>query len=132
MIARRGGTVPLDSVGGLVAIVDGEPAGIATFLIDGSEVEVITLDCFTCGVGVGTAVFEGVAQLGRQAGCLRLWLVTTNENVDALRFYTRRGLRLVAVHRGAVASARLRKPAIPLRDEHGVAIEDELEFERFI
>jgi hypothetical protein len=42
------------------------------------------------------------------------------------------GLRLVAVHRGAVASARLRKPAIPLRDENGVAIEDALEFERGI
>jgi len=35
--------------------------------------------------GVGTAPIEAVQQLAAQHGCARLWLITTNDNVDALR-----------------------------------------------
>ena len=55
--------------------------------------------------------------------------MTTNDNLGALRFYQRRGLRLVAVHRGAVDHARAVKPAIPRVGEHGIEIHDELELE---
>jgi hypothetical protein len=56
-------------------------------------------------------------------------VITTNDNLDAIRFYQRRGMRLVAVHRGAVDEARRIKPSIPLIGEHGIPIHDELEFE---
>ena len=62
-------------------------------------------------------------------GCSRTWLITSNDNVNAIRFYQRRGMRLVAVHRGAIDEARQLKPSIPLVGKHGIPIHDELEFE---
>ena len=59
----------------------------------------------------------------------RLWLVTTNDNLDALRFYQRRGLRITAVAAGAVDEARKIKPGIPLLGDHGIAIRDEITLE---
>ena len=55
--------------------------------------------------------------------------MTSNDNLDALRFYQRRGMRIVAVHRGAVDEAREVRPSIPLVGEHGIEIHDELELE---
>ena len=88
--------------------------------------EVLTLHAAERGRGVGTALIEAAAErLGR------LWLITTNDNVDALRFYQRRGFRLVALHRGAVDESRARlKPEIPETGDHGIPLRDELELER--
>jgi len=62
-------------------------------------------------------------------GCRRVWLITSNDNLDALRFYQRRGLRLVAVHRGAIDEARRVKPSIPATGEYGIPVRDEIELE---
>jgi hypothetical protein len=67
---------------------------------------------------------------GRQ-GCARLWVITTNDNVDALRFYQRRGFCLAAVHRGAVDRSRASlKPEIPAVGAYGIPLRDEIELER--
>ena len=66
----------------------------------------------------------------RPSGARRLWLITTNDNVDALRFYQRRGFRLVRVHAGAVDRSRAAlKPGIPEAGDHGIPLRDELELE---
>ncbi|MDZ4064196.1 MAG: GNAT family N-acetyltransferase, partial [Coriobacteriia bacterium] len=63
------------------------------------------------------------------AGCLRMWLVTTNDNRTAQDFYRKRGWAQSAVYPGAVREARILKPEIPLVGEQGTPIEDEIEFE---
>lgn len=113
----------------LLAIVNGQTAGLATFAIEGDRCELVTLDALTRGHGIGTALLDAVAREARDHGCSRLWLITSNDNLDALRFYQRRGLRLVAVHHGAIDAARALKPSIPLVGEHGIPIHDELELE---
>jgi hypothetical protein len=52
--------------------------------------------------------------------CDRLRLVTTNDNIRALRFYQRRGWRMAALHLDAVDAARKIKPEIPalVRSRH--------------
>jgi ribosomal protein S18 acetylase RimI-like enzyme len=57
-------------------------------------------------------------------------LTTTNDNVDALRFYQRRGFRLAALRPGAVDEARRIKPEIPQVGEHGIPLHDELDLVR--
>ena len=58
------------------------------------------------------------------------WLITTNDNLDALRFYQRRGFRITAIHAGAVDDSRARlKPEIPEAGDHGIPLRDELELE---
>ena len=63
------------------------------------------------------------------AGCRRVWLITTNDNLRALRFYQRRGFRLVAVHPNALARSRELKPSIPEIGLDGIPLRDELELE---
>jgi GNAT superfamily N-acetyltransferase len=76
--------------------------------------------------GVGTALLAAVERKAR-----RLWLLTTNDNVDALRFYQRRGFRLAELHPGGVEESRARlKPEIPETGEYGIPIRDELILEK--
>jgi ribosomal protein S18 acetylase RimI-like enzyme len=89
----------------------------------------VTLDAFTEGQGIGSALLDAVTDEARRQGCRRLWLITTNDNLHALRFYQRRELRLVSVHRDAVDDARQLKPSIPLVGEYGIPLHDELELE---
>jgi GNAT superfamily N-acetyltransferase len=112
------------------AVVEGdEPTGLLTYAIDGESCEIVTIDSVAECRGVGTALVEAVKEAARDAGCSRLWLITTNDNLPAQRFYERRGFALVAVHRGAASESRKLKPEMPLVGAGGIPIEDELELE---
>jgi ribosomal protein S18 acetylase RimI-like enzyme len=111
---------------GFVAEEDGRPVGLLTYRVWDDDCEVVTIDAFETRRGVGTALIEALADLGYR----RLWLITTNDNTGAQRFYERLGFRLVAVHQGAVSRSRVLKPEIPLLSDDGTPIADELEYER--
>ena len=81
--------------------------------------------------GTGTALIEAAGQLARRQGCSRLWVITTNDNVDALCFCQRRGFCLVTVHRGAVDRSRASfKPEISPMGAYGIPLRDEIELEK--
>jgi ribosomal protein S18 acetylase RimI-like enzyme len=112
---------------------DGEArVGAATYHVDGDAAELTSLNAVSSGRGVGTALIRAVERAGRDLGARRLWLITTNDNVDALRFYQRRGFRLAKLHAGAVDEARRIKPTIPEFGEHGIPIHDEIELEKWL
>lgn len=106
-----------------------ELLGLVTYHIEGAACELVSLDSRREGIGIGGALLEAVANAAQAAGCRRLWLITTNDNLHALRFYQRRGWRLVAVHPGAVDAARRLKPTIPLIGLDGIPLHDEIELE---
>jgi len=116
----------------LPALVTDKRDGLATYEVshDGRHAELVTLDAAVPGRGIGTALVAGLVQLLRAQGVTTLHLTTTNDNLTALRFYQRRGFRIVAVHPGAVAAARRLKPTIPECGEHGIPIRDEIVLER--
>ena len=114
---------------GYVAVYHHERAGLITYRVEGNAYEIITLDSLVEGQGLGTALVQAVREAAFEAGCKRLWLITTNENLTALRFWQKRGFSLVRVHRNAVADSRRLKPEIPLTGEHGIPIRDEIELE---
>src|SRR5437867_3460438 len=90
----------------LIAERAGMSSGLVTYRVDGPGCELVTLDALTPYQGTGTVLVEAVARIARGARCTRLWLITTHDNLDALRFYPRRGFVLVAVHRDAVSRAK--------------------------
>jgi ribosomal protein S18 acetylase RimI-like enzyme len=110
--------------------VAGEWEGLVTYRIDGDACEVLTIDAFAPGHGVGSALLDAVVGVARDAGCTRVWLVTTNDNLRARAWYERRGFRLVRVDEGAVDRARALKPIPATNAENGLPIRDELELER--
>ena len=95
----------------------------------GGGCEVITLSSSTEGGGVGSRLLEVAVQAARAAGCVRIYLTTTNDNLHAIGFYQKRGWSLVAVHRDAMTIARRTKPSIPLIGMNGIPLRDELELE---
>jgi GNAT superfamily N-acetyltransferase len=121
---------PLDHPG-LIAERDGSLAGVVTYVLGADECEILTLHASERWRGVGTALVEAVERLAAGRGCRRLWVLTTNDNVDALRFYQRRGFRLAQLHPGAVDRSRERlKPELPEVGDHGIPIRDELVLEK--
>ena len=60
---------------------------------------------------------------------MKLWLMTTNDNTPAMRFYQRRDFELVAFHRDAVSESRKIKSSIPDMGLDGIPIRHEIEME---
>src|SRR4051794_18190990 len=87
---------------GFVVRDAGQPVGLITYTFVDDACEIVTIDSLLPGRGIGTVLVEAVLEVARQANCSRLWLITTNDNVEALSFYRGRGFQLVAVHPHAV------------------------------
>ena len=102
----------------LVGLITYEP-GIESW-------HVLSLDSLVPGCGIGSALLDRVEAAARAAGSPRITLVTTNDNVDAIRFYQRRSYRIASLDPGAVDRARRTKPSIPLIGCHGIPIRDEI------
>ena len=128
-IVTRGRVHCADRLPGFVAEQDGQRWGLVTFRIDGADCEVVSLDSLRERTGVGTALLNAVRDAALEAGCTRIWLITTNDNIAALGFYQRRGWRLAALHRNALAESRRLKPEIPLLGLDGIPLRDEIELE---
>ena len=132
--ARLGELVhPLDHPAFVAEAAEGQLLGMLTYVPgqDWQQCEILTLHADDQWRGTGTALIEAAGQLARQRECSRLWVITTNDNVDALHFYQRRGFCLVRVHRGAVDRSRASlKPEIPAVGAYGIPPRDEIELER--
>ena len=102
-VAAGGGRLHrLDDLPGFAAVsADGTVAGVVTYLIEADVCEVVSIDAVVQGEGVGTALLEATCAAAVAAGCRRVHLITTNDNVDALRFYQRRGFVLIGAAAGS-------------------------------
>lgn len=116
---------------GFVAVEQQDRIGLATYDIAGDECEIVSLDSTRPRIGIGTALLGAVKAEAVKARCRRLWLVTTNDNMNALRFYQKRGFVLVKVNRNAIEFARTLK-SIPLIGAEGIPLRDEIELEMIL
>jgi len=132
LMAIRGHLVRISILPGFVAERAGKVVGFISYRIEDRACEITSLDSLVEGQGIGSALIESVRDTAKAAGCTRLWLITTNDNTDGLRFYQKRGFALVAVHRNAMDVSRRLKPQIPLIGMHGIPLRDEIELEQLI
>jgi ribosomal protein S18 acetylase RimI-like enzyme len=115
---------------GFVALEDGCIVGHASYRGEGDRFELTSITAEPQHAGIGSALLNAVLAAARAAGCRVVWLTTTNDNLDAIRFYQRRGFRLCALRRGAVDDARQTlKPELPQIGSYGIAMRDELDLE---
>ncbi len=129
IIQVRSGTIlHPDQYPGFIAHDEhGKWIGLVTYEIRGDECEIISINSMHSGCGIGTALIEAARDAALQANCKRLWLITTNDNLRALRFYQKRGFRLAALHLNALEESRKLKPQIPLLGNDGIPLRDEIE-----
>lgn len=129
-MVSRGRLFEVADLAGFVAAREGEWLGHAAYDLNRDELEIALLERVVPGAGVGSALIARCAEVALSRGLGRVWLVTSNDNLDALRFYQRRGFVLVALHRDSVTRARAElKPEIGLIGDAGIPIRDELELE---
>jgi GNAT superfamily N-acetyltransferase len=128
-VVSRGKLYHLNDLLGLVAKVGDDRVGLLTFVIAKKELELVTLDSIMEGRGIGTALIDTCLEEAKKKGCKRVWLVTTNDNTEALRFYQRRGFMIHKVYKGAIEKSRKLKPSIPQVGNDGIPIRDEIELE---
>ena len=105
------------------------PVGLLTYRIEGPDCEIVTIDSIAQCEGVGTELIDAVKERAKVKGCRRLWLITTNDNLNALGFYQKRGFRLIAIYANALEASRKLKPQISMKAANGIPIRDELELE---
>jgi predicted acetyltransferase len=129
LIVGHDATYQISHLPGFVARTRGEAVGLVTYHVQNEACEIVSIDSIRPGLGIGTLLLNAVKKIAHQQGCKRLWLITTNDNLNALRFYQKRGFVLVAVHSNAIEQARKVKPQIPLIGEDGIPIRDEIELE---
>lgn len=103
--------------------------GLVTYEIIQDDCEIVTLDSKVNNQGLGTQLMEKVIEKARLNRCKRVWLITTNDNIKALRFYQRYGFEWVAFYKDEIMKSRKLKPEIPEFGNDGIPIKHEIEFE---
>jgi ribosomal protein S18 acetylase RimI-like enzyme len=129
IIVAKGRVIRPADLDGFAVFKGKDPVGLLTYRIEGPDCEIVTIDSTTGGSGIGTALIDAIKQRAKAKGCGRLWLITTNDNLNALRFYQKKGFQIIAVYPNALQESRKLKAQIPMKAANGIPIRDELELE---
>lgn len=102
------------------------------YSICNGECEIVLLESFEENRGIGCALLAEAVKAVKAAkahSCGRVWLITTNDNTRAIRFYQKRNFDMKAIHHNSISASRQLKPEIPLCGNDGIPILHEIEFE---
>lgn len=128
-IISRGKIHKPENLEGFVVEENGEKVGLATIFIENDEMELVTIDSLKQGKGIGKILLNKVINTAKERKLKRLWLITTNDNLNALKFYQKNGFHLVKIYPNAIAESRKIKPQISEIGENGIPLRDEIELE---
>jgi GNAT superfamily N-acetyltransferase len=129
-VVTRGHVHDAAQLPAFLAMYKGKRRGLLTYRIAQDQCEIVTLNSLVENAGIGSMLLAAVERQAAAEKCTRLWLITTNDNTDALRFYQKRGFRIAAIHLGSIKESRRLKPEIPLMGSAGIPILDEIELEK--
>lgn len=128
-IISRGKIYKPENLDSFVAEENNEKLGLITFFIENGEMEIVSFNSMKQGQGIGTMLLEKVVDLGRRNKIKRIFLITTNDNLNALKFYQKRNFCLCKIYPNSMKEVRKLKPQIPEIGENGIPLRDEIEFE---
>lgn len=126
------GTYQLSDLPGFVAYDEAEIIGVITYIIRNDQIEIISLDSFREKVGIGSQLLKKLEEISDEMDITNISVITTNDNLNALKFYQKRGYNITKVIPNAVEKARKQKPSIPLFAENGIPIRDEIVLEKYL
>jgi GNAT superfamily N-acetyltransferase len=125
----RGRMVRPHEVEAVGAYLDDRLHGVATWRVEDGVLYMLTVNNITDQRGVASALLDRMIAMAREQGFATLRAVISNDNWPALRFYQKRGFRIVELHVGIVDRMRVEMPSIPERGVEGIAMRDEIELE---
>jgi len=124
----RGEVVDMTRVEGFLLFDHAEIIGLVTYRIQNEECEILSLDSLMENQGHGSALIVRVIHAAAAAGCQCVRLITTNDNINALRFYQKRGFDMTRLFHNSIEVSRRIKPSIPETGDFGIPIRHEIEF----
>lgn len=120
----------LTDLEGYIIECDDKLVAVATYKLEPPRCELVSLNSLVENRGYGTTLLRTIENVAKDAGCKRLELATSNDNLRAISFYTKQGYRMAAIHLNAIEAARKLKPQIPIIGQHGIQLRDTIEFAR--
>ena len=114
---------------GLIYKLDNKVIGLTTYNIDKAGCEIVTLNSQLNNRGLATQLIDKVIETAKRYDCQRVWLITTNDNTKAIRFYQKRGFEWVGFYRNSMVDSRKLKPEIPEFGDDDIPLKHEIEFE---
>jgi ribosomal protein S18 acetylase RimI-like enzyme len=111
------------------AYLDDALVGLAFWTIKGQAALLAAVISLARHRGVARALVDEVAAQARAEGAKRLRAMTTNDNLEALRFYQLYGFRLTALFVNAIDMLRALHPSLAREGMNGIARRDSLELE---
>ncbi len=131
-VVAHGRVFYVDKLPGFLAILNDTKLGLLTFNIENNECEIITLNNFKENIGIGSALLTEIEKYAVSKQCDLLWVITTNDNINALRFYQKRGFKIRKIFPSAIENSRRLKPEIPQIGLNNIEIRDEIELEKYL
>jgi GNAT superfamily N-acetyltransferase len=128
ILVSRGKTYRAEDLDGILVYEEKKIIGLGLYYIKNYECEIVFMETFVQNKGIGTHLIELIKEIAKKEKCKRMWLITTNENINAIKFYQKRGFYFANVHINSIEESRKINPEIPL-EENGIKIRDEIEFE---
>lgn len=128
----RGKQIDMTQTEGFFLLEKGNIIGLLTYLVYDGILEITSLDSLRENQGIGSALVDMAVREAGERGLQKIVLITTNDNINAIRFYQKRGFDMARLFRNAVDAARELKPEIPLIGENGIPLHHEIEFERWV
>ena len=128
-IIVRGEVVDTTVLKGIAVYDKEELLGLLTYRIKDKELEIVSLDSIKENQGIGSALIHSIKDEAAKQKCNKIKLITTNDNLNALMFYQKRGFDMVQIYPNALDLSRQLKPTIPLTGNYGIPLKHEIEFE---
>jgi ribosomal protein S18 acetylase RimI-like enzyme len=128
-IITRGKITNASELPGLKATMSGKNVGLITYKMQENDCEIITLNSFRENKGIGNKLVEETTKIAKGNHCRRIFLITTNDNMNAVKFYQKIGFILTALYPNALIESRKLKPEIPEIGLDGIPLRDEIELE---
>lgn len=125
----RGREIDMTRVEGFYFSEGHSVTGLLTYMVYDHILEITSLDSIRENQGTGSRLLEAVRQEARDRGCQKIVLITTNDNIHAIRFYQKRGFDMVRLFHNSIEASRKLKPEIPLIGDNDIPLRHEIEFE---
>ena len=129
IIVTRGRIHNSAELSGFVYKENNKITGLVMFKIENDRCEIISLDSKIENKGLGTSLINKVIDYSRENGCKKIWLITTNDNIKAIKFYQKRGFQWTGFYKNVIEVSRKLKPEIAELGFNGIPIKHEIEFE---
>ena len=128
----RGKEVDMTQTEGFYVKEQEDIIGLITYLVSDDVLEVTSLNSLRENQGIGSKLVDAVIREAKDRKLKKILVVTTNDNINAIKFYKKRGFDMARLYHNALDISRKIKPEIPLIGDHSIPLRHEIEFELLI